>query len=62
MIKIFVWEGKIPESKGCTLDTFKGRSSIRRKRFDKTSNAPSKLPEYDIGSVGESFQKHRSSS
>jgi hypothetical protein len=40
----------IPGSKGCTLDTFKGMSSIRRKRFDRTSNAPSKLEENDIGS------------
>jgi len=51
--KISAQDGKIPESKGSTLDTFNGRSSIRRKRFDKTSNAPSKLPAYDIGSVGE---------
>jgi hypothetical protein len=25
-------------------------SSIRRRRFDRTSSAPSKLPENDIGS------------
>lgn len=41
----------IPESKGCTLETFKGMPWIRRKRFDNTSSAPSRLPEYDIGSV-----------
>jgi hypothetical protein len=41
---------KVPGSIGCTLDTFKGISSIRRRRFDKTSSARSKLPENDIGS------------
>lgn len=49
---------KIPELRGCTLDTFKGMSGTRRKRFDKTSNAISKLSEYDIGSVKWSRSKH----
>lgn len=40
----------IPESKGCTADTFKGMSSIERKRFDKTSKAASNFPENVIGS------------
>ena len=42
--------GKVPGSKGCTLDTFNGMYWIRRRRFDKTSSASSKLPENDIGS------------
>lgn len=41
---------KVPGSIGCTLDTFKGMSSIRRRRFDKISSARSKLPDNDIGS------------
>ena len=35
----------------CNLvDTFNGMSWIRRRHFDKTSSASSKLPENDIGS------------
>jgi hypothetical protein len=49
---MFVQVGKLPESKGCTLDTFKGRFPIRRRRFDRRSNASNKFPECDIGSAG----------
>lgn len=39
-----------PDARGCTLDIFKGMSSRSRKRFDKSSNAFSRLLEKDIGS------------
>ena len=45
-----IWKEQIPESKARTVETFKGISCMRRKCFDKSSNALSKLAENDIGS------------